>query len=160
MDLAELRERLSEIEEDLTEEVFVVLDVFERNGRPLALAITDRCRRKCKKGRVWKSNEMLTALKNAQYGFVEERARSTGGIDGIFLLDREFRPANEMMHKIFDGFLDKQRSGAAEIAAELGVTLVQLLPVRLVSHHLRLLGVLARKSEADWLVLVDYDDTR
>jgi hypothetical protein len=29
--------------------------------------------------------------------------------------------------------------------------------VRLVSHHLRLLGVLARKDDADWLVLVDCD---
>ncbi|OWK36609.1 hypothetical protein FRUB_09172 [Fimbriiglobus ruber] len=31
------------------------------------------------------------------------------------------------------------------------------LPVRLVSHHLRLLGVLARREDADWLVLVDCD---
>lgn len=39
----------------------------------------------------------------------------------------------------------------------MGVPLNELLPVRLVSHHLRLLGVLARTGAADWLVLVDCD---
>jgi hypothetical protein len=34
-----------------------------------------------------------------------------------------------------------------------------LLAVRLVSHHLRLLGVLWRGADKDTLVLVDYDDT-
>jgi hypothetical protein len=32
-----------------------------------------------------------------------------------------------------------------------------LLPVRLVSHHMRLLGVLAHKDGADWLIIVDCD---
>ena len=35
-----------------------------------------------------------------------------------------------------------------------------LLPVRLVSHQMRLLGVLYRTREADWLVLVDFDSTK
>jgi len=32
--------------------------------------------------------------------------------------------------------------------------------VRLVSHHMRLLGVLRRTDTGDWLVLVDLDVTR
>jgi len=32
-----------------------------------------------------------------------------------------------------------------------------LLPVRVVSHHLRLLGVLYRAETEDWLILVDCD---
>ncbi len=35
-----------------------------------------------------------------------------------------------------------------------------LIPVRLVSHHLRLLGVLKHDEKSDTLVLVDYDDTK
>jgi hypothetical protein len=96
-------------------------------------------------------------LKNAASGYDEQKARGVGGRDGIFLLDRAFRPANEMMRKLFDRFFDNPTSGATELAAALGVPLVALLPVRLVSHHLRLLGVLARRSDADWLVLVDCD---
>jgi len=160
VDLALIRRRLSMAEKELSDKVFVCIGVFKRDGHCLALAITDALRRKCKKGRVWKSKEMLTSLKNARYGFADERSRSRGGADGIFLLDRGFRPENEMMRKIFSGFLDRPGSGATEIASELGVPLAKLLPVRLVSHHLRLLGVLARKPEEDWLVLVDYDDTK
>jgi len=40
---------------------------------------------------------MLKALKNAAYGFDEKQARSRGGADGIFLLDRHFTPKNEMI---------------------------------------------------------------
>jgi hypothetical protein len=160
MELAELRMRLSAIEEELPLAVFVSLGTFERNGRQLVLALTERLRRKCKKGRVWKSKEMLTALKNAQYGFIDERSRSRGGADGIFLLDRDFQPENEMMRKIFAGFLDKPGSEAAQIAAWLGISPEEMLPVRLVSHHLRLLGILAKTPTEDWLVLVDYDDTK
>src|SRR5436309_13927433 len=100
---------------------------------------------------------MFATLKNAAYGFDDRQARSVGGRDGIFLLDRSFRPANEMMRKLFDRFLDRPDSGAEVIAAALEVPLADLLPVRLVSHHLRLLGVLARKEDGDWLVLVDCD---
>ena len=32
--------------------------------------------------------------------------------------------------------------------------------VRLVSHHMRLLGILYRDPDEDWLILVDYDDTK
>jgi hypothetical protein len=72
-------------------------------------------------------------------------------------MDRTFRPANEMMRKLFDRFLDKPDSGAEEITMALDTPLAELLPVRLVSHHMRMLGVLAQKDDADWLVLVDCD---
>jgi hypothetical protein len=84
-------------------------------------------------------------------------ARSVAGRDGVFLLDRGFRPPNAMMRKIFDRFLDRPDSGAAELASALGVDLPELRPVRLVSHHLRLIGVLARRTDGDWLVLIDCD---
>jgi len=100
---------------------------------------------------------MLKALKNAAYRFDEKQARSRGGADGIFLLDRHFIPKNEMMKKLFDGFLDQPNSGVMDIATALGVEPSVFLPVRLVSHNLRLLGVLSRAEKEDWLILVDCD---
>lgn len=157
MDLVEAKERLRAIEDELANAPWVELHTFEREGRSLHLALTERLRKAARKEGVWRSREMLATLKNAGYGFDERRARSVGGRDGIFVLDRTFRPANAMMHKLFDQFLDKPGSGVEELAAALLVPVNELLPVRLVSHHLRLLGVLARKGSADWLVLVDCD---
>ncbi len=159
MELAEAKERLKAIEHALTASPFVEFHAFEREGRTLRVAVTERLRKAARKEGVWRSREMLATLKNAAYGFDERRARCAGGRDGIFVLDRTFRPANEMMRKLFDRYLDKPQSGADELAEALGVPLADLLPVRLVSHHLRLLGVLARVEEADMLVLVDCDRT-
>jgi hypothetical protein len=157
VELAEAKNRLKAIEKTLAAAPFVEFHVFERDGRALRVALTERLRKHARKEGVWKSREMLASLKNAAYGFQESQARSVGGRDGIFLLDRTYRPANEMMHKLFDRFLDKPDSGAEELAAALGTTVAELLPVRLVSHHLRLLGVLARGAAEDRLVLVDCD---
>ena len=157
MDLAEAKERLKAIEDELTDAPFVVFESFERNGRTLQLAITARLRKAARKEGVWRSREMIATLKNAVYGFDERKARSVGGRDGIFLMDRTFRPANAMMHKLFDRFLDKPDSGIEELTTALAVPVAELLPVRLVSHHMRLLGVLARGEAADWLVLIDCD---
>ena len=62
-----------------------------------------------------------------------------------------------MMTKVFDRFLDSPKSGAEDLAVALNVPRESLLPVRLVSHHMRLLGVLVRHEADDWLVLVDCD---
>jgi hypothetical protein len=157
VELAEAKARLKAIEGDLADAPFVEFHTFERAGRTLHLALTARLRKAARKEGVWRSREMLATLKNGAYGFDEQQARSVGGRDGIFLLDRTFRPVNAMMRKLFDRFLDKPGSGAEELAAAMGVALAELMPVRLVSHHLRLLGVLARGESADWLVLIDCD---
>lgn len=151
---------LARIEAELPGKPFVIAHAFERDGRALHLGVTDRLRRVAKRGRVWKSNAFLTALKNAEYGFDESRARSVGGADGIFLLDRHYEPKNEMMRKIFDRFIDKETERVDAIARELNARPDQLRAARLVSHHLRLLGLLHSNEEGDWLILVDYDDTK
>ncbi len=157
MELAEAKDRLKAIEGELAVAPFVEFHAFECEGRTLHVAVTERLRKYARKEGVWRSREMLVTLKNAAYGFNEQHARSVGGRDGIFVMDRTFRPANEMMSKLFNRFIDNPGSGAAELAVALGTPLADLLPVRLVSHHLRLLGVLTRKDDADWLVLVDCD---
>jgi hypothetical protein len=157
MELAEAKDRLKAIDRTLAGVPFVEFHAFEREGRLLHVALTERLRKTARKEGVWRSREMAVTLKNAAYGFDERRARSAGGRDGIFMLDRTFRPPNEMMRKLFDRFLDRPDSGAEELAVALRVPMADLLPVRLVSHHLRLLGVLARSEDADWLVLVDCD---
>lgn len=159
MKLEEARRVIEEAESHVGEAPFIIAHVFERNGRKLAVSITERLCRSCKKGRVWKSKAMLTAFKNAEYGFDLHRASSAGGQDGIFVLTREHRPRNEMMRKVFDRFLDKPESGAEQLAQALGVRPGELIPVRLVSHHLRLLGLLRISEQGDSLVLIDYDDT-
>lgn len=144
MDLAEARQRLRAAEEDIPRAVWAVFATFERDGRSLHLCVTDRLRRRARKQHLWAGREMLSARKNASYGYDERNARSPGGRDGIYLLDRDHRPENEMMRRLFTQYLDKSDSGVADVAEELGVGQETLLPVRLVSHHMRLLGVLAR----------------
>jgi len=160
MNIQELKKLLKEAEPKLPDSVFVNLHTFKRNDKKVTLAITERLMRKCKKGKIWKSPQMLTALKNTEYGFDEQKAMSPGGSDGIFLLTRNYKPINQMMIKLFDRFIDKSGSGAESIAEALETNLSDLLPVRLVSHHMRLLGLLKKDDIADILVLVDYDDTK
>lgn len=160
MNLDEAKQRLEEAEPLLDTQTFVQIHVSARNGRTLRLAITDRLQRCCKKGRVWKSKAMLTAIKNVEYGFDARDARSPGGRDGIFVLTRDHEPKNAMMRKMFDQFLDRADSEAAAIAGELGVGLCAVTPVRLVSHHMRLLGLLVASEDDATLVLVDYDNTK
>ncbi|MGD2151587.1 MAG: hypothetical protein PVJ20_14410 [Desulfobacterales bacterium] len=160
MDLKEIKKLIESVESKLSEHTFIIAHAFERNGRVLYVALTNRLKKSCKRGRVWKSKAFLTAFKNAEYGFDESRAKSQGGSDGIFLLTRNYLPKNEMMKKIFDRFLDKQNSEAEVIAKELNINITSLLPVRLVSHHMRLLGVLMKGTTEDTLVLIDYDDTK
>jgi hypothetical protein len=157
--LEELKNKLKAIEPDLGKHPFVVIHDFTRNERVLHLGVTERLRQKCRKKRVWNSPAFLTALKNAEYGFDEKLARSLGGYDGIFLVDRDFRPQNAMQTKLFDHYLDQSTSGVQAIAKALHTSVEQLQAARLVSHHLRLLGVLWRDSQSDWLILVDYDQS-
>ncbi len=157
MELAEAKQRLNEIEGKLGKAPFIHFHTFFRDGRALHVQVTERLRKAARKEGVWKSREMLMTLKNASYGFDEKHARSLAGRDGLFILDRAFSPPNAMMSKVFDRYLDRAGSGADEVAALLGVALSELLAVRLVSHSMRLLGVLVRKRDDDWLVLLDCD---
>ena len=160
MTLEEAKLLLENIDPLLTDEPFVVANTFERNSKKLKLCLTERLRRKAKRGRVWKTNHFLTAIKNAEYGFDETKARSRGGSDGIFLLDRNFTPPNEMMRKIFAQYLDKELENVEAIAKKLNTNSENFRAVRLVSHHLRLIGILHQEKDTDWLILVDYDDTK
>jgi hypothetical protein len=159
MDLDEARRRIEAAELELKPVGFVVAASFERDGRHIDVCITERLRRSCCKGRVWKSKPFLTAFKNAQYGFDEKRALSPGGSDGIFVISRDHKPTNAMMKKLFDRYIDNSQSGLNEVLEQLGTTVESLIPARLVSHHMRLLGVLYNMESKDRLVLVDYDDT-
>lgn len=160
MNLVEAKQLVEKAEPLLAGAPFVLIHTFERNKRKLILGITERLRRRCRKGRVWKSREMLAAIKNAGYGFDPDHACSSGGRDGIFVLTRTHQPRNKMMRKIFNQFIDKPDSEAGAIARALGVPLPSLQPVRLVSHHMRLLGLLRDTGDEATLILVDYDNTR
>ena len=160
MDLSELKRQLDHIEASLKSSPIIDLGNFETPVGEITVAITGRFRKRCRRGRVWKSNSMLTALKNVQYGFDPRHSRSRGGADGVFLIDRNWRPPNEMMRKMFDRFLDKPDPLVAVLVERFGVPAGQLIPVRVVSHHLRLLGVLIKREIGANLALVDYDDTK
>lgn len=153
-ELAALREALSAAEAPLQRGEFVELRRYERDGRSLRLVLTPRFERLARRARIWRSPGLLATLKNAGYGFDPARARSLGGRDGIYLLDRGHD--NPMTRKIFERFLDREVAEVHAIAALVAAEPGQLQAVRLVSHHLRLLGLLHR-GEADWLVIVDLD---
>ena len=154
-DLTTLRSELDEAEARLAAAEFTPLHPVERDGRPLTVVLTRRFHKIAKRARLWPSTALLVTLKNAGYGFDPVRARSVGGRDGIYLLDRTID--NPMTRKLYAKFLDRKDSGATELAAHLGAPLASLQAVRLVSHHLRLLGVLHRGPSADQLAIVDLD---
>lgn len=160
MDVATAKDRLKECEQELSSSPLTLFHVFERDGRSLRVSITPRLKKRAAKEGVWRSKEMLVTFTNAAYGFDEDTSRSVSGRDGIFLLDRTFRPENEMMRKLFDRYIDKQNSGFLEVAKAMQQAPDELQPVRLVSHHLRLLGLLANGSEEDHLILVDCDRSK
>jgi len=157
MDISDLRKLVESL--DFVDEPISVVTSHRVGGRILDVALTERLRSRCRRGRIWNSRGFLVTLKNAAYGFDPARGLSPGGKDGIFRLTRTHRPANAMMKKIFAGFLDRPDGDALAIASKLGCDIDQLVPVRLVSHHMRLLGVHHGGSDRDVLVLVDYDDT-
>jgi hypothetical protein len=159
MQLTEAYQFITAAEPRLDSEVFVVAHTFEREGRKLHVALTARLKKKAKRSRVWKSKVFLTAFKNGSYGFGRERARSKGGQDGLFVLDRDYAPKNDMMKKIFDQFIDNPESGVEAVASKLGIEVCELAAARFVSHQMRLLGVMKNGEHEDWLILVDHDDT-
>lgn len=114
---------------------FVVFHTFERNGRSLHLALTERFYRTCRQGTVWQSHAFLAAIKYAEDGFDPHLARSHGGFDSIFLFDRSCTTQNAMMTKLIDRYLDMPDRGAAQIAKALRMEVEHRQAARLVSHH-------------------------
>lgn len=156
MDTDQAKTRLSELESALDAAPLAEFAAFDTPHGPLRVFVSERLRKKAKKARVWKSPHMLVTLKNAAYGLDPDATRSRGGSDGIFKLDRTFKPANSMMMKLFNQFLDKPDALVHTIERDAGQTREHWMAVRLVSHHMRLLGVLI-KTSPERLVLVDID---
>lgn len=90
MELEDARSILAAAEVALKDAPFVLAHEFERNGRRLQLVLTSRLSRILRRERMSRSKEVLTALKNAAYGFDRSRARSEAGRDGIYVIDRDY----------------------------------------------------------------------
>ena len=158
MNKTELRQRLIETENELRNGApWGLFGEFDTPHGTLDVYLTGRLRRKCRKGGVWRTPPMLTALKNVTYGYDSIGSHSRGGLDGIFRLDRSYSPPNSMMKKVF-GFLDKFDPLVAEIVESFDSIPNDWIPVRIVSHHMRLLGfILLDKST---LMLIDFDNDK
>ena len=159
--------KISEIKK-FVEEIDNQLDLFHLvyygPGGPrdqiLHVYLTHRLKEKCKKGKIWKSKPFLITLRNVQYGIDLDNKRSRQGKDGIFIINRKHRPINAMQKKIFDQFIDKSRSKFKEIMWWLDWDEKNVQAVRVVSHHMRLLGVMHFNKKEYELVLVDWDNTK
>ncbi|MEZ5427736.1 MAG: hypothetical protein R2747_15815 [Pyrinomonadaceae bacterium] len=103
---------------------------------------------------------MLTTLNNASYGFDSLNSRSRSGSDGIFKIDENFKPINSMIKKLFNKFLNKPDKLIPFIEKYFNTTIDQFIPVRLVSHHMRLLGLLFIDGNKQNLILVDFDNEK
>ena len=160
MEIEEVKKRLLEIEQRIDDEVIVEFAEVVNNDRKLIVYLTSIFRKNCKKNKIWKSKKFLITLKNIKYGIDYTSFRSKGGKDGIFRLDRDHRPKNEMQRKIFDQFIDKMNSGFKMIVDELELSGQDINAVRVVSHHMRLLGIHQDLGEKDILVLINCDDTK
>ena len=139
----------------------VPIDKIEKHN--LTVYITDHFVAKCKKGKVWNTPALFSTLKNCEYGFDIKKMKSPGGKDGIFSIDRNYTPKNEMQRKIFDQFLDKDHPLIKTICDISTRNSKDAIAVRVVSHHMRLLGVLFvadEKVNCNQLFLIDYDDTK
>jgi hypothetical protein len=126
--------------------------------------ITEDFVKKCKKGKVWNTPGMLSTLQNCWYGVDVTKMKSPGGKDGIFMINREYKPKNEMQRKIFDQFIDKEGSMFNNACLYFEKDPKDAIAVRIVSHHMRLLGILFRHENNDifsnHIVLVDYDNSK
>jgi len=157
VDLSSEKKRLNDLESELGQQPVSEFAEFPTPYGRFKVSVTERLRQKCKKGRVWKTSGMCTALKNAEYGFDPKSPRSRGGFDGIFSVDRNYRPKNSMIKKLYDQFLDKPDPLVEELEIVLGESSDKWVAARLVSHHMRLLGVISVGVQRSHMVLVDYD---
>jgi hypothetical protein len=163
MKIEDAKLRLSEAEKLLETAPAAEFGTFEQAGRILNVFITRRLKTKAKKARVWKNSAFLSALSNVKYGFNPVASLSRGGKDGIFLLTRQYKPINSMMLKLFSRFIDRRHPEYLELVSFLKLLEKNLSAVRVVSHHLRLLGLMELTGESNnnqRLVLVDIDNEK
>ncbi len=156
--VASIAAQLASIEARLKDpESLECVATFDASLPVLQVLVTGRLLREAKRSEHWRSKHFCATLSNAKYGFDNLQARSRSGKDGIFLMDRELVPSNLMQKKLFDKFLDKPDPLISIICAEFAVKPQELLPVRLVSHNMRLLGLLIASPQVTRLILVDLD---
>lgn len=127
------------------------------NDRELKVYLSRSLKKQARKSKTWKSKEFCITLRNVKYGLDGETSRSKGGRDGVYLLDRNFTPRNEMQKRIFDRFIDSQSSDYSEILKALKISHNGTQAIRVVSHHMRLVGIYRSHESEDILVLVDVD---
>lgn len=153
----EIKAQLKERELTLKEQGIIL---FAKNDEyPTEVYLTSLFLKKCRKGKIWNTPQLLSTLQNCWYGVDMKRLKSPGGKDGIFMLDRDFTPRNEMQRKIFDQFIDKPNSGFEELCQFLKCQKEEVIAVRVVHHHMRLLGILQHNPNTGLsrVVLVDFD---
>jgi hypothetical protein len=154
----ELKKHLKELEESINNDGMALLSYNPENHT--SVYITNDIIKKCKKGKVWNTPALLCTLQNCWYGIDPVKMKSPGGKDGIFLLDRDYKPKNEMQRKIFDQCIDKPGSAFMNYCDQFNVNPNNVLAVRVVSHHMRLLGILLKNDKTNTIVLVNYDNTK
>ena len=130
---------------------------FIVNERKFDVYLTQKLMKEARRSKVWKSKEFCITLRNVKYGLDLEQIKSRGGRDGIFLLDKTFRPYNEMQRRIFDRFIDNPNSDYAVVTKQLNLDRDKIVAVRVVSHHMRVVGIYHRGENEDVIVLVDVD---
>lgn len=152
-----VKEKLTKAESTLKDNLLVHYEKFAVNEKQLSVYLTQKLMKEARKSKVWKGKEFCITLRNVKYGLDPEQVKSRGGRDGIFLLDKAFRPYNEMQRRIFDRFIDNPNSDYVAITDELNIDSDQIVAVRVVSHHMRIVGIYHRGENEDVLVLVDVD---
>ena len=134
--------------------------VFSRDDHEIEVRIIPSFVRSCRRQREWLTKRLLATMLNVRYGYDAQNSRSRGGRDGIFRVDREHRPKNSMIRELHDRFLNDPEGAAQEVGDGLGTSTGNLLAVRVVSHHMRLLGVLKLGTTKSVLVLIGVDRTK
>ena len=112
--------------------------------------------RAIKKLRLESGPHLWKALQNLRYGYDPCKANSPGGKDGIFNVNPNYTPKNEMIRKLYDRFYFK--SAGREQLRRYFADIDSIQGVRVVSHHLRILGFIDNPSPGNFtLVLIDVD---
>ncbi len=157
-ELSALGERQCGAPDPLEPQPFCQVEDAGGGQRTLRVFLSRHFLRAVVKGRLQRSALLWKALLNVRYGYEPARGNSPGGRDGIFRVTSDFRPANEMQRKLYDGYLERPE-GREELRRFIS-NVDEAHGVRVVSHGLRLLGfveVPRDGSAAMTLVLVDVD---